>query len=102
MRLMDLAKQLEKMAYYLEYENCDTLVYLLPKPLPISADQIVLLQKYSTALPDGSPISEIAESNKGELYVENFSIDSSSSTHLYGLFAIIIGVVLLAVIRAFR
>ena len=38
MRLIDLAKQLEKLAYYLEYENCDMLVYIIPKPLSISLD----------------------------------------------------------------
>ncbi|CAD8135912.1 unnamed protein product [Paramecium pentaurelia] len=102
MRLMDFAKQLENMAYYLEYENCDQIVYLLPDPLPISQDQINLLQKYSKALPDGSPIVAVTESIKGQLFVENFSIDSSSKTHLYGLVAIIIGVIILAAIRAFN
>ncbi|CAD8124685.1 unnamed protein product [Paramecium sonneborni] len=102
MRLMDFAQQLENMAYYLEYENCDQIVYLLPDPLPISSEQINLLKKYSKTLPDDTPTKQITESIKGQLFVENFSIDSSSNTHLYGLIAIIIGVVILAIIRAFN
>ncbi|CAD8206875.1 unnamed protein product [Paramecium octaurelia] len=102
MRLMDLAKQLENMAYYLEYENCDQTVYLLPDPLPISSEQINLLQKYSKALPEGSLTQAVSGSIKGQLFVENFSIDSSSNTHLYGLVAIIFGVIILAAIRAFN
>ncbi|CAD8196316.1 unnamed protein product [Paramecium pentaurelia] len=102
MRLMDFAKQLENMAYYLEYENCDQIVYLLPDPLPISSEQINLLQKYSKTLPDDSPTKEITESIKGQLFVENFSINSDSNTQLYGLVAIIIGVIILIAIRTFN
>ncbi|CAD8210916.1 unnamed protein product [Paramecium octaurelia] len=102
MRLKDFAKQLENMAYYLEYENCDQMVYLLPDSLPISSQQVALLQKYSKTLPDDSPTTQITESIKGQLFVENFSIDSGSNTHLYGLIAIIIGVIILAAIRAFN
>ncbi|CAD8207830.1 unnamed protein product [Paramecium octaurelia] len=101
MRLMDLAGQLEKLAYYLEYENCDILVYIIPKPLSISTDQVTLLQKYSKSIPEGATVEEIEESNKGELYVENLSLDTNSSTHHYGLIAIVIGVIALAAIRAF-
>ncbi|CAD8127092.1 unnamed protein product [Paramecium sonneborni] len=102
MRLMDFAKQLENMAYYLEYENCDQIVYLLPDPLPISSQQINLLQKYSKTLSDDASTQPIIKSIKGQLFVENFSIDSSSNSHLYGLIAIIIGVIILAAIRAFN
>ncbi|CAD8124991.1 unnamed protein product [Paramecium sonneborni] len=101
MRLMDLAQQLQKLAYYLEYENCDTIVYIIPKPLSISIDQITLLQKYSKSIPEGASTEEISESNKGELYVENLSLDTNSSNQHYGLIAIVIGLTALIIIRVF-
>lgn len=53
-------------------------------------------------MPDGTNTTTIENSNKGELYVENYTTDTGSNTHLYGLAAIIIGVVVLAAIRVLR
>ncbi|CAD8122269.1 unnamed protein product [Paramecium sonneborni] len=99
-RLMDLAEQLENLMYYLEYENCDNVVYIIPQPLQISLTQITQLQKYSKSIPEGALTREISDSYKGELYLENFSLDPKANNHHYGLIAIVIGITVLAAIRA--
>jgi len=70
--------------------------------LPITAEQILNLQNYSKSLDSTAPTELITPLLKGLIKVENFTVDKRSTIHLFALFTIICGVILLACIRAFK
>ncbi|CAD8070962.1 unnamed protein product [Paramecium sonneborni] len=102
LRLVDLAEQLKDVDYFVQYENCGKKIYILSDSLPITAEQITILQNYSKSLEPPVPIETIVPLLKGLIKVENYTVDKRSTIHLFALFAIICGVILLACIRAFK
>ncbi|CAD8114379.1 unnamed protein product [Paramecium sonneborni] len=102
LRLVDLAEQLKDVDYFVQYENCGKKIFILSDSLPITAEQILILQNYSKSLQPKAQIEPLIPLIKGLIKVENYTVDKRSTIHLFALFTIICGVILLACIRAFK
>ncbi|CAD8191309.1 unnamed protein product [Paramecium octaurelia] len=102
LRLVDLAEQLKEVEYFVQYENCGRKIFILSDSLPITAEQIVILQNYSKQLASTARTEPITQLIKGTIKVENYTVDKRSTIHLFALCTIIFGVILLSCIRAFK
>ncbi|CAD8187893.1 unnamed protein product [Paramecium pentaurelia] len=102
LRLVDLAEQLKDVDYFVQYENCGRTIFILSDSLPITAEQIVILQNYSKSLDSTARTEPITQLIKGLIQVENYTVDKRSTIHMFALFTIICGVILLACIRSFK
>ncbi|CAK92061.1 unnamed protein product (macronuclear) [Paramecium tetraurelia] len=65
----------------------------LSDSLPITAEQIVILQNYSKSLASKAKMEPITQLLKGMIQVENYTVDKRSSIHLFALCTIIFGVI---------